>query len=100
MVIYSGSKSTETIDATDALGKFGNDEVEGKPKITTSPRLTKMKMMHSPLISKNQRNAEEMEFVSVGRKTKTPPESSRSEQRVVWSSMKSGISHDGRKFRV
>jgi len=88
MVIWSGSKKRETIDATDALQKA--DEV-GNIDVTKSPKL-----MKSPLILNAQREADEMEFVSVGRKLRAPPPSSDgfgSGHRVVWSSAQCNVSN-------
>ena len=102
MVIVTGSKKTETIDVTDALETIEEEE-DGEPgSMTKSPKLLRrsaaaktMKspklMMKSPLIRKKRLDSEEMEFVSVGRKPKRMPSSSRgSGHRVIWhSSMKS-----------
>ncbi|KAL7543009.1 hypothetical protein ACHAXR_012308, partial [Thalassiosira sp. AJA248-18] len=81
MVIWSGSRTTETIDATDALHEI-ESEAE-TPKLTKSPRL-----MKSPLVvNKQRKESEDMEFVCVGKKAKMHS-AGRDEQRVIWSSLK------------
>jgi len=86
MVIRSGSRKRETIDATDALQQFEADEVK-TTDVTKSPR-----MMRSPLIVNSE--TEEMEFVSVGRKRRMPSTGGDGGHRVVWSSMQTNSTYD------
>ncbi len=86
MVIHTGSKKTETIDATPALETIAEAEKPGKgmsksPALVKSPRL-----MKSPLLP---RATEEMEFVSVGRKPRLPSTRGSGHHRVIWTSAKS-----------
>ena len=92
MVIYTGSKKTETIDATDALQQFEDDKLETSDITTKSPRLLKgslmksPRLMRTPLVVNKLRDVEEMEFVSVGKKSKIP--STREKNgRVIWTPM-------------
>ena len=88
MVIYTGSKKTETIDATDALQQFEEDKTNTSDITTRSSRLLKKSLksprpMRSPLVTNKLRDVEEMEFVSVGKKSKIPSTRG-SHGRVIW----------------
>ena len=74
------------ISATDALQQFEADEVK-TTDVTKSPR-----MRRSPLVVNSE--TEEMEFVSVGRKSRMPPTGGDGGQRIVWSSMQSNSTYD------
>lgn len=98
MVIWSGSKKTETIDATDALQQFDDDDdkTNGQELAKSdllrrshlkSPRLMKSPLLRSPARLNKQQEADEMEFVSVRRNARMPSTGGDA-QRVVWSSMK------------
>lgn len=86
MVIWSGSRSTETIDATDALQDMENEVVD--PKGMKNSLMRSPRLMKSPLIVSNQNGAEEMEFVSVGRKTQMQSTATDATQTIIWSSLK------------
>ncbi|KAL7526637.1 hypothetical protein ACHAWF_001859, partial [Thalassiosira exigua] len=74
MVIWTGSRKTKTIDATDALQKEMDDPTPAK-----SPKL-----MKSPIVARKRPEAEEeMEFVSVGRKPRMPSIRETAQQCVV-----------------
>ncbi|KAL9181636.1 hypothetical protein ACHAXT_010441 [Thalassiosira profunda] len=90
LVIWSGAKKTETIDATDALQQLDEDATEKSGvakspylrRSVNTPRLMKSPLLRSPKPRKRLETDDEMEFVSVRSIY------SRSPQRVVWSSMK------------
>jgi hypothetical protein len=105
MVISSGSKKTESIDATEALHtieeEYGPDKHELKKSsmLTRSPMLAKNSItMKSPLILKSPANArhptkqrgkdwvanEEVEFVSVNAKSRAYSMGGDGNHRVVW----------------
>ena len=81
LVILSGSKKTERIDATNAF----QTEVESSEVIRRSPMLLKSpRLLKSPLIGNKE---DGMEFVRCGRKARIGADEGAG-QRVVWSSMK------------
>jgi len=81
MVIRTGSKKSDMIDATKALQHFEEDELNRSLKKND---MQSPKLMRSPLIV-NKQDVEDVEFESVGKKTRTTGGSG---SRVVWSSMK------------
>ena len=93
IVIWSGSRSRETIDATDAL-KDIEDDVTVTSNLMKNPLLRGSmkgsKLMKSPLIMGKRREAtDEMEFVSVGRKPLMQSNSGNAAaETVIWGSMK------------
>lgn len=87
LVISSGSRKTETIDATDAL-QHEVEQLDDSP--TTLKKSSLMKspvMMKNPLIVKKQNSIEEMEFECVGRKPIMHPTDEDAGHRVIWGSM-------------
>lgn len=82
MVIRTGSKKSEMIDATNALQHFEEDELNRSVKKIHN--MQSPKLMRSPLIV-NKQDVEDVEFESVGKKTRTTRGSG---SRVVWSSIK------------
>lgn len=62
IVIWSGSKKTETVDATDALHQTENELVKS---LNRSIRIKGSRLMKSPLIRRDRGMTEETEFVPV-----------------------------------
>ena len=62
MVIWSGSKKTETVDATDALHQT---DAELTKSLTCSLKIKGSRLMKSPLIRRERGMTEEAEFVPV-----------------------------------
>ena len=97
LVIWSGAKKTETIDATDALQQLDEDAMEKSGiakspylrRSVNTPRLMKSPLLRSPKPRKRLETDDEMEFVSVRSiHSRSPSTGAESPQRVVWSSMK------------
>lgn len=88
MVIWSGTRKTETIDATEAIQQDDNPETATGPGLTESHLMKSPRLMKSPLIVNSHHETDEMEFISVKRKPVMGSNGGDAGQRVVWSSMK------------
>ena len=91
LVIWSGARKTETIDATGAMQQqHGPDATKSSPMPTKESLMASPMLMRTPLIARKdwREDDEEMEFVSV-RKGKDAMRSSGADAgKVLWSSMK------------